>query len=81
MMHYNVSFFKSLLASDGHAFNCVQRVIGVDANSPDEALNTAKHKFEHHYSIADWRLYADTVEMNECEIKTPAAAPAPVASW
>ncbi|MDE2229309.1 MAG: hypothetical protein KGL11_09750 [Alphaproteobacteria bacterium] len=68
-MHYNVSFFKDVLSSDGHAFKCVQRVIAVDADSPNEAINAAKQQFEHHcsnYSIGDWRLYAEAVE---CAIK------------
>lgn len=65
-MHYNVSFFKDVLSSDGHAFKCIQRVIAVGAESPDAAINTAKQQFEDHYRIGDWRLYAEAVE---CEIK------------
>lgn len=65
-MHYNVSFFKDVLSSDGHAFKCIQRVIPVGADSPAEAINAAKRQFEHHYGIGDWRLYAEAVE---CEIK------------
>jgi hypothetical protein len=66
MVHYNVSFFRDLLSSDGHEHKCVQRVIAIDADSPDEAINAAKQRFEHHWSIGDWRLYAEAVE---CEIK------------
>jgi hypothetical protein len=72
MLHYDVSFFKELVNSDGHAFKCVQRKIAVDASSPGEAFNAAKRQFEQHYRIGDWRLYADTVEINECDI-TPSA--------
>jgi hypothetical protein len=66
MVHYNVSFFRDLLSSDGHAFKCVQRVIAVDADSPDEAINAAKQPFEDRRSIGDRSLYAEAVE---CEIK------------
>jgi len=66
MVHYDVSFFRDLLSSDGHAFKCVQRVIAIDADSPDEAINAAKQQLERHRSIGDWRLYAEAVE---CEIK------------
>ena len=65
-MHYNVSFFRDLLNSDGHAFKCIQRVMPVDADSPDEAINVAKQEADHHCSSGDSRLYAEAVE---CEIK------------
>jgi len=65
-LHYSVSFFRDLLSSDGHAFKCVQRVITVDADSPDKAINAAKQQFEHHCGTGDWRLYAEAVE---CEVK------------
>jgi hypothetical protein len=66
MGHYNVSFFRDLLSSDGHTFKCVQRVIVADADSPNEAINAAKQQFEDRRSIGDRSLYAEAVE---CEIK------------
>jgi len=71
MVHYDVRFFRDLLSSDGHTFKCVQRVIAIDADSPNEAINAAKQQLEHHRSIGDWRLYAEAVEMNECDHLRP----------
>lgn len=61
-MHYNVTFFRDLLSSDGHAFKCVQRVIAMDADSPNEAIHAAKQQAEHHRNSGDPRLYAEAVE-------------------
>lgn len=63
MRHYNVSFFKDLLSSDGHRFKCAQGVIAVDADAPAEAMDAAKQEFDRR--IGDWRLYSDTVEIKE----------------
>ena len=65
MLRYNVSFVKNLLNANGQAFKCVQDVIAVEANSPDEAVNVAKLAFEHRHGIGDWKLHADTVEITQ----------------
>lgn len=65
MLHYNVSFVKSLLNSNGQAFKCIQDVIAVQADSPNEAANAAKKEFEHRHHIDRWRAHADVVEINE----------------
>lgn len=61
MLHYNVSFVKNLLTSNGQAFECVRGVVAVDADSPDEAISTAKLEFAHHHAIDYWQLHADKV--------------------
>lgn len=61
MLRYNVSFVKNLLTSNGRAFECVQGVVAVDANSPDEAICAAKLEFAHHHAVGDWHLHADRV--------------------
>ena len=63
MLHYNVSFVKNLLSSNGQAFVCVQDVVAVDAHSPDAAVSAAKLAFEDKHSISDWRLRADRFEI------------------
>lgn len=61
MLHYNVSFVKNLLTSNGQAFECVQGVIAVDADTADEAISAAKLEFAHHHAIGNWQLHADRV--------------------
>jgi hypothetical protein len=63
-MSYQVSFFKDLLSSDGHQFRCLQRSIVIRRTKSEErALEAAKRRFERLCRVADWRLYADGVEL------------------
>jgi hypothetical protein len=64
MTVYRVSFFKNLQSSDGHAFKCVQQVIEIRrAKSPDRAVRAAERRYESRHHVPDWRLYADTLEL------------------
>jgi hypothetical protein len=66
MRRYKVSFFKTLLSSDGHRFRCPQQVITVESDNRDEAVELAKHKFEGDSRICDWHLHADEIDADEC---------------
>jgi hypothetical protein len=64
MSRYRVSFFKNLLSSDGHQFRCLQQSVVIRrARSPDRAIEAAKRRFERCCHLADWRLHADGVEL------------------
>jgi len=63
MSAYNVSFFKTLLSSDGHPFKCLQRRIGIsDAESAEQAVEAASRAFEALYGCT-WKLRADSIEV------------------
>ena len=63
-MSYRVSFFKNLLSTDGHQFRCLQQSIVIRrARSDARAVEAAKRRFERLCHVADWRLYADGVEL------------------
>ena len=63
-MDYRVSFFKNLLSSDGHSFKCLQQSIVIrGARDAERAVEAAKRRFERLCHMADWRLYADDVEL------------------
>ena len=63
-MSYRVSFFKALLSSDGHQFQCLQQSIVIRrARSVERAVEAAKRRFERRCRVTDWRLYADGVEL------------------
>ena len=61
---YRVAFFKHLLASDGHQFKCLQHVIEIrHARNAERALKAAEYRYERLCHVPDWRLYADTFEL------------------
>ena len=63
MSAYYVSFFKTLLSSDGHAFKCLQRQIDItEAESSDQAEEYACKAFESLYGCP-WELHADSIEV------------------
>jgi len=63
MSAYNVSFFKTLLSSDGHPFKCLQRRIGIsNAESAEQAVEAASRAFEALYGCT-WKLHADSIEV------------------
>jgi len=65
MSTYHVSFFKTLLSSDGHPFKCLQRRIDVsDAESAGQAAESASRALEAIYGCA-WELRADSIEVRE----------------
>ena len=42
MPNYRVQFFKKLLSSDGHCYNCLRRTIEIDnAANSNEAIRSA----------------------------------------
>ena len=64
MTYYRVSFFKHLLSSDGHPFRCLQQTVEVRrARCPGRAIKAAKRRYERLCQVPDWRLHADTVEL------------------
>jgi hypothetical protein len=63
MNSYRVTFFKTLLNSEGHAFKCPQRIIHVRrAKSVQRALKAAQCRLER-ASKAAWTQHADDAEV------------------
>ena len=63
MSAYHVSFFKTLLSSDGHPFKCLQQRIDIsDAESSAQAVEAASRAFEAVYGCP-WKLHADSIEV------------------
>jgi len=61
---YRVAFFKELLSSDGHPFKCLQNTIEIRrAKNAERALKAAEHRYERMRHVLDWRLHADTFEL------------------
>jgi len=64
MSDYRVSFFKTLLSSDGHRFRCLQQQIDIrDSISPEHAAESASRRFEALHGLPDWKLHADSIEV------------------
>jgi hypothetical protein len=64
MSGYRVSFFKNLLSSDGHCFKCLQGRIDVpDSENAALAAEAASRKFERLHGSRDWKLHADSIEV------------------
>jgi hypothetical protein len=64
MCRYRVSFFRKLLSSDGHESKCLQQSIVIRrAKSIERAIEAAKRRYERLCQVADWRLYADGLEL------------------
>jgi hypothetical protein len=64
MCRYRVSFFRKLLSSDGHESKCLQQNIVIRrAKSIERAVEAAKRRYERLCQVADWRLYADGLEL------------------
>jgi hypothetical protein len=69
MTRYSVSFYKTLLSSDGHPFKCLQRQIDVnDARDAAQAGELATGIFEADRKIGDWQLAADAREVLAVEL-------------
>ena len=67
MSAYQVTFFKTLLSSDGHPFKCLQQRIDVsDAESAAEATESASRTFETLYGCP-WNLHADSIEVIDAD--------------
>ena len=60
MASYRVTFFKHLVSSDGHPFNCPQRTIDIrSAKSSDRAIQAAQLRYGRLSHGCDWKLRAD----------------------
>ena len=63
MSPYHVSFFKTLLSSDGHPSKCLQYQIDIsDAETSTQAVEAACKAFEALYG-APWKLHADSIDV------------------
>lgn len=63
MPHYEVTFFKYLVSSNGHPFKAPQAAISVWADNIKEAERRAMSRFACLRGIPDWNLHADTFEV------------------
>ena len=60
MASYRVTFFKHLVSSDGHPFNCPQRTIDIrSAKNSDRAIKAAQLRYGRLAHCCDWKLRAD----------------------
>lgn len=71
MPSFRVKFFNTLLSSDGHPFKVLQRVIPVrHSKTGNDAMEMAQRHFEQLEHIPNWRLHADSSEVeSESEAK------------
>jgi hypothetical protein len=64
MTSYKVRFFKNLVNSDGHPFKCLQQTIEISrARSVARAVRAAERRYARFHRVLDWKLYADTFEV------------------
>jgi hypothetical protein len=71
MTAYHVKFFKHLLNSSGHPFKVLQRIIDIRrSKSRERALEAAQHRFERAEHMPDWKMHADTIEVQADKNKT-----------
>ena len=72
MPAYRVSFYKTLLSSDGHAFKCLQQQIDVtESENVTQAAEAASRAFARLHGMRDWKVYADCFEVTPAEIVPP----------
>jgi hypothetical protein len=64
MPTYRISFYKTLLSSDGHPSRCLQEWIDVpNSEDPDHAVSVASKSFEIRHGLRHWDLYADALDV------------------
>ncbi len=64
MSHYRVSYFKKLLSSDGHPFNCLQKRFDIsDSDNAEQAVEVATRQFEKLHGYQHWKVFADSIEV------------------
>jgi len=79
MSGFRVKFVNRLLSSDGHPFKTLQRLVRVRrARTAEDAVRIAQHRFEQLEHIPDWKLHAQSVEV-ERDDDQPAAEKVPQA--
>jgi hypothetical protein len=68
-MHgFRIKFLNRLLSSDGHQFNCLQRMIPIRrAKDRDRAIRAAQRRFEKAEHVANWRHHAQSFEVEEAD--------------
>jgi len=69
MSDYIVTFFKSVLSSDGHETKAPQMVLNVQATHRAEAEKQSQLRFAQLRGIWDWRLHADSCEVLETKVE------------
>jgi len=68
MSHYRVSYFKNLLSSDGHQFQCLQQQFDLpSAENAEEAAETAARQFENSHGIHSLKWFADAILVERVE--------------
>ena len=68
MSGYRVNFFKYLLSSDGHQFRCLQEQVDIpNVDSSNRAEECAVRQFEKLHGIRDWKLLADSIEVETAD--------------
>ena len=73
MQTFRVKFLNSLTNSTGHQFQCLQRVIPIArAKSPERAIKAAQHRFERLERVSNWRLHAQSIEVEPYDHAKPA---------
>lgn len=81
MSQYRVSFFKNLLSSSGHQFKCLQQQIDTpDMDSVDQARDCAARQFEKLRGMRDWRVLADSMEIESSESVSTRRRPKKIAA-
>lgn len=63
MLCYEISFHKQLCDSTGHEHRTEQGRVLVDAPTLDDAVKEAKSRFARSRGLADWRCYADEIDV------------------
>jgi hypothetical protein len=64
MNQYAIRFYKNLISSEGRPFKCLQSKIHIRAaKNIDRAVEAAKRRFERLRHVRDWKLHADTLEL------------------
>jgi hypothetical protein len=64
MANYRVSFYKTLLSSNGLLFNCLQQQIDVrDSENAAQAAESGLRAFKAARRLRDWKLHADVIEV------------------
>ncbi len=68
MSHYRVTFFKKVLSADGHQFKCPQQKLDIeDSMNAEQATNAAIREFESRHRSTNWRVFADSIEVETLE--------------
>lgn len=67
MSSYVVKFLKDLEGDNGRCVEVCQQVLDVNAPTPADAIDVAKHKFCAKRRIKDWSLRADRIVVSPAD--------------